>query len=227
MFQLKTDWNPKQAKLKEIILKPDCFNEAMKLCLSLHSIVHSSDISSDKQETFFDAIWKGLTEEAFASMPTPKDVTIAWNIWHITRIEDITSNLLIGEGDQVLNKKYLEKMNITVEDTANAMTDHEILSLSRSLNMRELKNYRNAVGIKTKSILNSLSPADMKRKVKKESIDRILAEGGVTEHKDSVWLLDFWKRKNIAGILLMPITRHQIVHLNDAMKLKKRITPRT
>jgi hypothetical protein len=46
---------------------------------------------------------------------------------------------------------------------------------------------------------------------------------GVTEHKDSVWLLDFWGKKTVAGILLMPITRHQIVHLNDCIKLKERL----
>ena len=35
-------------------------------------------------------------------------------------------------------------------------------------------------------------------------------------------LLDFWKNKTIAGLLTMPITRHQIVHINDCFKLKER-----
>jgi hypothetical protein len=56
-----------------------------------------------------------------------------------------------------------------------------------------------------------------------ESVRRILAEGGVTGHKDSVWLLDFWGKKTVAGILLMPVTRHQILHLNDSMKLKEKV----
>jgi hypothetical protein len=56
--------------------------------------------------------------------------------------------------------------------------------------------------------------------MKPESVGRILDEGGVTGHKDSLWLLDFWGKKTVAGILLMPITRHQILHLNDSMKLK-------
>ena len=38
----------------------------------------------------------------------------------------------------------------------------------------------------------------------------------------SIWLLDFWKNKTIAGLLTMPITRHQIVHINDCFKLKER-----
>jgi hypothetical protein len=30
-------------------------------------------------------------------------------------------------------------------------------------------------------------------------------------------------KKTVAGILLMPITRRQIVHLNDSMNLKEKI----
>lgn len=223
MFQVGSDWNPKQAQLKSIILDPDKFDEAIQLCLELHSIVHCSHISSGKDPTFLDEICEGLTTNAFITMPTIKDVTIAWNIWHITRIEDITSNILVQNTEQVLNDEWLKRLSVTVRDTGNAMTDEEILSLSQSLNMEELWNYRNAVGTKTRSIVNDLSPSDMKRKVKPENIARILNEGGVTEHKDSKWLLDFWGRKNIAGILLMPITRHQIGHLNDSMRLKKKI----
>ena len=223
MFKIGSDWNPKQAQLKEIILNPNEFDQATRLCLELHSIVHCSNISSGKSPIFLDEIWEGMTKEAFTVMPTAKDVTIAWNIWHITRIEDITANILIQETGQILSDEWLRRLNVSVRDTGNAMTDDEILSFSRSVDMAELKNYRNAVGMKTKNILGGLSPSDMKRKVKRENIDRILAEGGVTEHKDSVWLLDFWGKKNIAGILLMPITRHQIGHLNDSMRLKNKI----
>jgi len=223
MFQVGKDWNPKQARLREIILKPDNFDEAVQLCLELHSIAHCSDISPDRSETFFDEIWEGLTQEAFAAMPTHKDVTIAWNIWHITRIEDITSNILIQEAEQVLNDEWLKKLNVTVKDVGNSMTDDEIMAFSSSVRMRELRNYRNAVGARTKNILGSLSQPDMKRKMSRESVERILDEGGVTAHEDSIWLLDFWGRKNVAGILLMPITRHQIMHLGDSMRLKKRV----
>jgi len=223
MFQVASDWNPKQARLKETVLKQEKFDEAIELCLNLHSIVHCAGITQEKTASFLDEIWSGLTEEAFITMPTVKDVTIAWNIWHITRIEDMTANILIQEDNQVMNDKWLSRLNVDVRDTGNAMTDGEIISFSRDIDMSALREYRNAVGRKTKSILNTLSPSDMKRKVKRENLERILAEGGVTEHKDSIWLLDFWGRKNIAGLLLMPVTRHQILHLSDSMKLKKKI----
>lgn len=223
MFQVGIDWNPKQAKLKELTLNTEKFKEAMELCLYLHGIVHTSEISHNPETSYYDEIMNGLTQEAFTIMPTIKDVTIAWNIWHITRIEDITSNILIQEKEQVLNEDWLKRLGVTATDTGNAMTDEEILDLSKSIDMEELKNYRKAVGVRTRGIIESLTPDDLKRKVKPEGIARILKEGGVTEHPDSLWLLDFWGRKNVAGILLMPITRHQIGHLNDSMKLKKKL----
>jgi hypothetical protein len=72
-------------------------------------------------------------------------------------------------------------------------------------------------------MVKRLKPQDLKRKMKPESVARILHEGGVTEHKDSIWLLDFWGKKTVAGILLMPITRHQIMHLSDRMKIKQKL----
>jgi len=50
-----------------------------------------------------------------------------------------------------------------------------------------------------------------------------LNDGGVLNNSDSIWLLDFWGKKDVAGIILMPITRHQIVHLNDCFNLKQKI----
>lgn len=223
MFQVGIDWNPKQAQLKELIAKPEKFEEAKELCLQLHSIVHSSEITPGIEPTLLDEVWEGLTEKAFFTMPTVKDVTVAWNIWHITRIEDITANILIGEREQVLDEEWLERLGVRVRDTGNAMTDEEILALSRQLVREELKSYRDAVGVRTKEIINNLTSPDLKRKVKGESIARILQEGGVTEQEDSIWLLDFWGKKNVAGILLMPITRHQAGHLNDCIKLKKKL----
>jgi hypothetical protein len=79
--------------------------------------------------------------------------------------------------------------------------------------------YRDTVGRSTKEIIENLKPEDIKRKADPVYINRILTEGGVTRQPDSIWLLDFWGRKNVAGIFQMPITRHQIVHLNDCRRL--------
>jgi hypothetical protein len=222
MFQVGTDWNPLQAHLKEIILKKDKFSETQQLLYQMHSFVHCNEVYDGKKTTYMDEIWDGLDDKAFRLMPTNKDDTIAWNIWHITRIEDLTANLLIDRGKQVLDADWLTRLNTKVTDTGNAMTDDEIIDFSSKVDKIELENYRNAVGRRTKDIISRLMPEDMKRKVEESGTKRILQEGGVTEQGDSIWLLDFWGRKTVAGIITMPITRHQIVHLNDCRRLKEK-----
>jgi hypothetical protein len=223
MFSMSMDWNPKQAALRESLPKSDRFDETIRLCLELHGLVHSGNVTIQKRPTPLDELFDGLTKEAFSVMPSPKDTTIAWNIWHITRIEDITANILINDGKQVLNNTWLKKLKSSICDTGNAMTKNEIKNWSKFLNMEMLRRYRNEVGQRTQSILKNLTFPDLKQKMKLESVNRILAEGGVTSHKDSIWLLDFWGKKAVAGILLMPITCHQIIHLSGSMKLKQKI----
>lgn len=222
MFDVAKDWNPKQRQLREIIVKPECFDQTISLLLSMHALVHASGVYPDVSETLMDEVWDGLNEHAFRTMPTIKDVTVAWNIWHVTRIEDLTANILIAGSGQVLNDSWMSRMNTDVRDTANAMTDEEILRFSSRIDRENLLEYRNAVGRRTAEILQNLRFEDLSRRFSKEQLARIPAEGGLTEHPESIWLLDFWGKKNVAGILLMPITRHQVGHLNDCRKLKQK-----
>jgi hypothetical protein len=224
MFSLSKDWNPKNARLREIVGIPECIDEAIGLTLKLHGIVHASSVSGSSGPTYSGEVFDGIEKSSYSIMPTKKDVTLAWNVWHITRIEDLVANLLIAGGHQVFDGEWKIRLNAIAADTGNAMTDGEIIALSQNLNIDQLFAYRNAVGQKTRSIVSGLTAKDLKRKVTPDGTDQILRQGGVTEHPDSVWLLDFWGRKTIAGLLLMPITRHQIVHLNDCLKLKNKVS---
>lgn len=226
MFQVGTDWNPRQARLKEIIAKPDKFDEMRALLSHMHSLLHKSCVYDTNPETYMDEIWDGLEEKAFSAAPAAGGATVAWNIWHITRIEDLTANILVDNGRQVLDEDRLKSLNTRVKDTGNSMTDEEIIKFSEELSMSELEKYRNDVGKRTREIIENLRQEDMKRRVEKERLARILDEGGVSRHKDSSGLLDFWGKKTVSGIFLMPITRHQIVHLNACQRLKERYKKR-
>jgi len=217
-------WNSQQKLLKSIITKLDKFDEAIKLCLDQHSMVHTSQMSQTNVVTFEDELWDGLDEVTFRTMPTEKDeATIAWCLWHSTRIEDITMNILVADDTQVLNNdNWLKKMNVRVCDTGNAMTNKEIVDFSLSMDMQELRNYRKTVGRKTREIIKRFEPSDLKRKIEANRLQRILDEGGVLNVEGANWLIDFWGRKNVAGILLMPITRHHIVHINESIRLKEK-----
>lgn len=77
--------------------------------------------------------------------------------------------------------------------------------------------------MKTRDIVRSLSAVDLKLQVHPADLEKTLSAGGVTHQEYSIWLLDFRDRKDVAGILLMPPTRHVALHLNDCCKWKEYI----
>lgn len=217
-------WNSNLKCLREIFTRKDKIEESKSLFLMLHSMVHSSDMSGINEKTFEDELWEGLDESKFKTSTNEKGRTIAYGIWHSTRIEDITMNILVDGGIQVLNSgNWKEKINSKISDTGNALNEEEILEFSKSINMQELKNYRIAVGRKTQEIVKKLTYEDMKKKFDKVQLKRIIDEGAVLDVEASNWLIDFWGKKNVAGILLMPGTRHHIVHLNESFRAKKKV----
>lgn len=223
MDVISSDWSARHQELGKIIRKKESFADAIHLILDLHSELHMSPVSGNETENAVDLIFKDLRDEEYSVMPTSKDETIAWAVWHITRIEDLTMNILANRSGQIFNKEWAERMQATVTDTGNAMTDDEIMLFSITVNKTELLNYRNAVGMRSRDILKKFKPEDMKRKVSPQDINRILEAGGVSERKDSIWLLDFWGKKDVAGLVMMPLTRHQTCHLNDCYKWKQSI----
>ena len=186
-------------ELSSIIRKTSETERSKDLFLQIHAKLHSSVVSgTDKNEV--DNLLCDLKQNEYAIMPTGKDETIAWGLWHIARIEDAR-----------------------ITDTGNALSDDEIIDFSRNVNTEQLICYRNAVAQTTRDIIRSLSAADLKRQIRQDDIEKILSVGGVTQQETSIWLLDFWEKKDVAGILLMPPTRHVMLHLNDCCKWKEAI----
>lgn len=216
-------WNNEIKKLREIILKPDRIEESKNLSLSLHSMVHSSIMSGIDKKTFEDELWEELDENTIKTSKNEKGRTIAYGIWHSSRIEDITMNLLVAGDKQIFNREnWHKRINSQIIDTGNAMSANEIMEFSKHINVQELKNYRIEVGRRTRDIIKNLTSEDMKRKFDKYRLQRVLDEGAVLNVEASNWLVDFWGRKNVAGIILMPATRHHVVHINESLSAKKR-----
>lgn len=208
--------------LNAVIRKPDKLDEAKQLFLELHSKLHLSSVS-DTGRNEVDALLGDLAPGEYCVMPTAKDETIAWVLWHIARIEDLTMNILVANRGQVFDDEWRKQLGTPVSDTGNALSDDEIMELSRRLNIEKLMAYRNAVGQRTRDIVKSLAAEDMRRSVSEQGLEAIRQAGGVTGQDDSRWLLDFWGKKDVAGLLLMPPTRHVLMHLNDCCKWKRHI----
>ena len=221
MINVSQGWNENQKNLKLYLSNQKTFIQGINLLLEMHGLLHTKKVYNRDQRTFLDELYENLKEET-CRVISNRETSIVWNIWHITRIEDIVSNIFIGNKETIFNKEIQTKLNINIKDTGNAMTYPEIESFSKTINITSLKEYRNNVGKNSQRIIKELDFFDIKRKVEEVQLEKVYKDGGVINNPNSKWLLDFWGKKNILGLIMMPITRHQVVHLNGCFKIKQK-----
>jgi hypothetical protein len=221
----RKQWNENHKKLTNIIVKPSEHKSSIQLFLDQHRLLHSSRMSNSPVPTLEDELVKGLSKGTFRKYPVTIPDTknsIVWHMWHVTRIEDMTMNVLVNNDKQVLySEGWNKKLKVNYPHSGNEMTENEIADLSENIDIEALMAYRVEVGRKTREIVSSLLPDTLKQKVKTERIKLLEGQSGVK--KEASWLLDYWENKTVAGLILMPATRHIFLHLNKSIRIKQRI----
>jgi hypothetical protein len=213
--------NRQQTELRHVMMSFDQHDKAIQLFLRQHAMLHSVKMAQSEPWSFEDEILNDMTEEQIRRIPRNCEHSVAWCIWHIARIEDVTMNLLVAGNSEVLRGgNWLERMKVTVCDTGNEMGEGDMAKLGATIDIEALRAYRMAVGRRTREIVGQLEPEELKQKVDPIRIQQVMEEGAVVEAARGI--VDYWSRRNIAGLLLMPATRHNLVHLNEAMRLKRR-----
>jgi hypothetical protein len=215
-------WNDQQLLLRKAFTRSEDHAQAIALFLDQHAMLHTTGVSESGLYSFEDDIWQGLSEAQFRTVPPKFEHSIAWIFWHLTRIEDITMNRLAGGQDQIYSQDdWAARLNAPVCDTASAMDERAMKALSARVDMAALRQYRFAVGRATRQVVSQMKPGDFQKKVDPVRIRLAREEGAVVP--EAGWLLDYWGGLTIAGLLLMPPTRHIFVHLNEAHQIKRKL----
>jgi hypothetical protein len=215
-------WNLQFKDLRNALIKSADKKKAIKLFLCLHAMVHSVKISRLRLHSFEDEILGDLSEKAMRLIPKNSNHSLVWIIWHLARVEDVTMNLLVANGQQVLNgDDWLKRMKIKNRNTGNGMNDRDVAGLSAKIDLNGLRAYRLAVGRATRKTVMKLKPEDFKRKVEPARIQLIWDEKAMVEGGRGI--VNYWSKRDIAGLLLMPPTRHCFLHLNEARRIREKI----
>lgn len=215
-------WNNGHQKLR-LMLKSNDHQKAIELFLIQHAMVHSRKVSGMDVWSFEDELWQGLTEAAFRAIPPKGEHSIAWMLFHIARIEDITMNLLIAETPQLyLKDDWAKKLKSTIPHSANKMDAKSVAQLSAAIDMKALREYRIAVGKRTRAIVKKIRAEELNQKVNPIRLQKVLAEGAVIP--EAMEVVNYWGSRTIAGLLLMPATRHNLLHLNEALRVKQKLS---
>jgi hypothetical protein len=215
-------WNEQQKLLRQALTKSDDYQSAIDLFLRQHAMVHRAKMSDMRLPSFADEVWGDASDEIVHCVPPKFEHSIAWIIWHLARIEDMTMNGLLAGKPQIFHQEdWPTRLNITVQHSGNVvMDDADVTELSQVIDIGALKAYRLAVGRSTREAAGSLQPEEFKQKVDPTRLQELLDNGSVAEEASD--LLTYWGNLTKAGLLLMPPTRHCLIHLNEAMKVKKK-----
>lgn len=150
--------------------------------------------------------------------------TIAYSIWHIFRIEDIVAHSLIKKDEQIFfSGNYQIRTNSPIITTGNELLKEQISEFSKSLDLEELYEYVSDVKNSTNDILKNLKYSDLKRKITDEDKKQLKSLSVVSIDENAYWLIDYWCRKDVRGLIQMPFSRHWIMHIEASLRIKSKI----
>jgi len=125
-------------------------------------------------------IWDDVPEDLLRKRPHPRVNSLAWNLWHIARVEDSALNRFVVDRPQVLDDGgWMEKMRIPLRHNGFAMTLDEVDELSQQADLKALRGYMEAVTTHTLEIVNSLDLADLEDKLTREMVEMVLVQEGL------------------------------------------------
>ena len=104
------------------------------------------------------------TPEQLHFVPEQGSHSIAWCLWHTTRIEDIIINQRIRQQPQIWNEQWAERIGLPFEGTGNGMSDKDAQGIQVK-DMFAFGEYQDAVFRQTADYLSGIDDAELERDV--------------------------------------------------------------
>jgi hypothetical protein len=149
--------------------------DARDLFLAQHSGVHSAAVGGNKMSASERAF--AVTDDQMRIRPREDLNSLAWLMWHIARAEDIMVNAVLAGRAQVFDDAWLRRLNIARRDFGIGMSSPEVSDLTGRIDLGALREYRDAVGRRTREIVGAFRPEDWEGETTAAALERAGAEG--------------------------------------------------
>ncbi len=218
---MNKEWSELNKNVQLRIKKKETFTQGIETLLVLRNQLMEQMLEFKKT----------LKREDFNAMPFPNaegyhSKTIAYSLYHIFRIEDITANSLVKKGTQIFfANEYQRKMNSPIITTGNELAGREIAEFSSKLDIDGLYGYISEVNTATAALLKGLSYSDLKTKMTEADRENLIKLKTVSEDENAVWLIDYWCGKDVSGLIRMPLSRHWIMHVEACLRIRNKVRP--
>ena len=216
---MNKEWSEQNKRMQLLIKKADTFDQGKEVLFELRN---------DLMETLL-SFKKDLSRDDFDAMPFMNSdgyhsKNIAYSIWHIFRIEDIVAHTLVNDDEEVLfSRNYQSRVNSQIITTGNELVKEQISDFTKELNIDELFSYVSDVKKSTEDIIRNLTYSDLKIKVPDDRRENLQSLGVVSSDENAVWLIDYWCKKDVRGLIHMPFSRHWIMHIEVCQRIKNKL----
>jgi hypothetical protein len=187
------------------------------LFLDQHAVVHSAAVGGNKMSAA-ERTFAGLSDEQMRVRPREDLNSLAWLMWHIARAEDVFLNPVLTGRPQVLDDTWKKRLGITRPDFGIGMTSPEVTELSRQIDLGALREYRDAVGLRTRDLVGGFTPQDWEGQVAVEAVQRAATQGAFGARTEQI-VKAFPgrpRRTMLSGIALF----HSSGHLGEAATVR-------
>ena len=191
--------------------------DARDLFLEQHAAVHSAAVGGNKMSAA-ERTFGGLTDDQMRVRPREDLNSIAWLMFHIARAEDIMLNPVLAGRSQVCDDAWLKRLGITRRDFGIGMTSAEVTDLTRQIDVAALREYRDAVGKRTREIVGGFKDQDWQGSVAEPAMQRAAGEGAFGARSEM--LVKIFSGRPRSAILSGIALFHSQGHMGEATTVR-------
>lgn len=125
-------------------------------------------------------LWEVVPAALMRQRPHPRVNSIAWNLWHLTRVEDAGLNRFVVDRPQVLDEgSWMTHMKLPWRHLGGNMTFAEVDELSQRIDLAALQGYMQAVQARTREIVTQIDRVDLAATLEAERLHQIVVGEGL------------------------------------------------
>jgi hypothetical protein len=145
--------------------------ELSQLFLQRHDVLY---------DFWLGELWQVVPAALMRHRPHPQVNSIAWNLWHLARVEDAGVNRFVVDRSQVLDEGgWMERMNLPWRHHGSGMSFAEVDELSQRVDLSALQGYLEAVRVRTRGIVTELDWDDLDTTLAADRLRTILVDEGL------------------------------------------------
>ena len=181
-----------------LLTRPDDHARAIDLFLNQHAMLHAPEMANAGVIPSETGLWEGIQNRLCAVSPANEDHSIAWSIWHLARDRGHDHDVLAACATNCCGRPTGSSECTRLFATRQCHGREQVITLSTSIDIQALRDYRLAVGRRTREVVKRLPASAPGQKVLPARLQQLWDEGAVAEGARG--LLDYWGGLTIAGL---------------------------